>query len=265
MISRDFGCGELLTLAGDGCAALHRFIRDGHRDTRTIEHVYPSHSLVFTSVGEWSYHGAERKQLVDGRSLVAGTGLQHYACSHPRGMPNECFVVSLRNDAFESSDDLFRRPIVRITADVSAHERAMVEAAQEPGRLEALAFSLFDVVSRASNGTRDVDRIDVRMAYAKRVMAEMAGLSVTVADIARELHLSRYTFTRRFLAHAKTTPHAYLTSLRIARAKEQLRSTAMPVEEIALANGFCSISHFSHAFRRLVTTTPTAFRRLRSR
>lgn len=60
-------------------------------------------------------------------------------------------------------------------------------------------------------------------------------------------------------------PHAYMTKLRITRATEMLRTTTLTIDEIAAANGFGSIAHFSSAFHRIVGYTPTAFRRLSAR
>ncbi len=47
----------------------------------------------------------------------------------------------------------------------------------------------------------------------------------------------------------------YLT-LRLVRARQLLRETSLPVLEIALATGFSSASHFSRAFRRLLSMSP---------
>jgi AraC family transcriptional regulator len=61
------------------------------------------------------------------------------------------------------------------------------------------------------------------------------------------------------------TPHAYLSGLRIVHAKNQLQTTKLTIEEIALSNGFGSIAHFSNAFHRIAGLTPTAFRKLSAR
>jgi AraC family transcriptional regulator len=48
---------------------------------------------------------------------------------------------------------------------------------------------------------------------------------------------------------------------RLARARELLIATDMPVVEIALATGFSSQSHLASAFRRLTGVTPGEYRR----
>lgn len=259
---RDFGCGSLHTVARAGDASVHYFIRSAADERCVVEHAYPSHSLVFTDTGMWGYHGPERPQLVDPSSVVAGTGLGEYACSHPDGIATRCFVVALSNNALEGeSDDLFARSVVPKTSDMVLHRRAIERAMGDAEHLEAVTYSLFDLVAGAAAQRSPRRRIDVRMAYAKRLIRERSAEPITIAGVARDLNVSRFTFTRRFLRHTGMTPHAYLARVRIARAREQLVATTLSVEEIAAANGYGSLAHFSTAFRRSTGSSPTAFRR----
>jgi AraC-like DNA-binding protein len=262
---RDFGCGELLTIGSGGSASLHYYQRDESHPHGNVEHAYPSHSLVFTDVGEWQYHGREPNATVNPQQIVAGMGLRSYVCSHPHNIPNECFIVAISNDGFEDEGDrLFPTSLLRVTPEMLLHRRALESTVDDPERLESLAFSLYDAVARASAAKSFSPGADVRMSYAKRLIRERCTRPATIAAIARELHMSRFTFTRRFLAHAGTTPHAYMTAIRIAQARAQLERTTLPIDEVAAANGFGSIAHFSSAFRRIVGCAPTAYRKLSS-
>ncbi len=57
-------------------------------------------------------------------------------------------------------------------------------------------------------------------------------------------------------------PHAYLTSLRIARAKEMLKKGKLNISQIAHALGYPSGEYFATQFRRETGTTPRAWRKL---
>jgi AraC family transcriptional regulator len=48
---------------------------------------------------------------------------------------------------------------------------------------------------------------------------------------------------------------------RIERAKDLLRSTDLPVVDVAFAVGFSSQSHLSNWFLRMVGVSPAAYRR----
>ncbi len=265
---RDFGCGELHTVASAGYASLHYYVRAPAHPHRTVEHAYPSHSLVFTDVGEWQYHGGDKRSTITDEVVVTGIGQRHYSCAHPHGVSNECFIVAVEDAAFDGdAAGLFAGATVRLTPEMRAHRRAMVLAVQhceEAERIESLAFSLYEVAARAGSKATRVPTADIRMAYAKRLIRDRCSERISIAEIARELDLSRFTFTRRFLAAAGVTPHQFTMQLRIERAKEALTRTSRSVEDVGLANGFGSIAHFSHTFRAVVGCTPTAYRLMTS-
>ncbi|MEM7641848.1 MAG: helix-turn-helix transcriptional regulator, partial [Pseudomonadota bacterium] len=56
------------------------------------------------------------------------------------------------------------------------------------------------------------------------------------------------------------SPHQFLLRRRIARAKDMLRTSVMPLAEIAVATGFSSQSHMTDVFRQKVGTTPGKYR-----
>lgn len=265
---RDFGCGDLHTVRSAGFASVHYYVRTASHPHGAVEHAYPSHSLVFTDIGEWRYHGTQKPSTISSDVVVTGIGQHRYSCAHPGGMPNECFIVAVNDDAFDGEGAaLFPMPTLRLSPEMRAHRRAIVRAldsAEDDERIESLAFSLYDIASRASSRPTRVPVADVRMAYAKKVIRDRACERTTIADIARELGLSRFTFTRRFLIAAGITPHQFMSQIRIERSKEQLRRTKWSIERIGAANGFGSIAHFSHAFRAIVGCTPTAYRAMAS-
>ncbi len=264
---RDFGCGELHTVASAGCASVHYYVREAAHPHRTVEHAYPSHSLVFTDVGEWQYHGADKPSTITDEIVVTGIGHRHYSCAHPDDVSNQCFIVALANDAFDEDAPVFLSATVRLTPEMRAHRRAIARAVEgdaEAEMIESLSFSLYEIAARVSSKPTRVPTVDIRMAYAKKLLRDRCCERVSISDIARELDLSRFTFTRRFLAAASITPHQFVTQLRIERAKDALLRTSRSIEDVGSANGFGSIAHFSHSFRAIVGCTPSAYRLMAS-
>lgn len=68
--------------------------------------------------------------------------------------------------------------------------------------------------------------------------------------------LSKYYLDRAFKRATGYPPYAYITLLRIERAKQLLSTTHMPIVEIALEVGFSDQSHFTNAFKRFTGVTP---------
>ena len=64
-----------------------------------------------------------------------------------------------------------------------------------------------------------------------------------------------------FLAVFKMPPAKYIAQYRIAKAKELLVGSGMPVEEIATTVGFANSSYFCKVFKSLTGQTPSEFAR----
>ena len=86
--------------------------------------------------------------------------------------------------------------------------------------------------------------------------------NIPLADLANAANLSQRHFCTAFRKSTGATPHSYVTTRRIERAKRLLAGTAS-LAEIALECGFASQQHFTTAFRRAVGTTPGAVRAAR--
>ena len=88
---------------------------------------------------------------------------------------------------------------------------------------------------------------------------------ITVEQISNEAGFSTYHFIRLFHAVYRQTPHQYLMQQRIEKAKDMLRSTALPIIDICYAVGFESLGSFSTLFRREAGLSPSSYRLRASR
>lgn len=79
-------------------------------------------------------------------------------------------------------------------------------------------------------------------------------------ELAGLVGLSRFHFCTAFRHATGSTPHAWLVTLRIERARQLLGHPELPVTEVALAVGYETPSSFAAAFRKVTGTTPSAFR-----
>ena len=84
--------------------------------------------------------------------------------------------------------------------------------------------------------------------------------NVGLAELAQVAGMSQYRFVRAFKQSTGLPPHQYFLSCRIERAKHLLKNTQLSISEIGYCLGFASQSHFTTTFRRLMTTTPKAYR-----
>lgn len=79
--------------------------------------------------------------------------------------------------------------------------------------------------------------------------------------VARRAGMSVRSLNRRFREQTGTTPLQWLLRARVRRAQLLLETTAHSVERIATNVGFGSATVFREHFRRMVSTSPQAYRR----
>jgi transcriptional regulator GlxA family with amidase domain len=84
---------------------------------------------------------------------------------------------------------------------------------------------------------------------------------LTLSGLSQEADMSEWHFLREFRQAFGETPHAFLSRLRLERAKELLTVSNRPVTEICFDVGFTSLGSFSTKFRNQVGLSPIEFRR----
>jgi AraC-like DNA-binding protein len=99
---------------------------------------------------------------------------------------------------------------------------------------------------------------DVRLAqdYIQREACN----GINVKDVMGTQNVSRVTFERRFKEYTGQTPGAEIRRIRIEKAESLLKSTDMPVSEVASQCGFDGSSRFSLFFRKRAGLSPSEFR-----
>jgi AraC family transcriptional regulator len=123
-------------------------------------------------------------------------------------------------------------------------------------RYSSLGYSSVRKLEHERAGGLPEASLRTALAYVGDNLAEDLGL----AEIAREVHMSPYHFSRMFKLSTGLSPHQYVIRQRIERAKALLTNTDLPVGVVAQEAGFASPSHFAQQFRRLVGVSPRSFR-----
>ena len=91
-------------------------------------------------------------------------------------------------------------------------------------------------------------------------MESNAAEDLTLEAIAAHAGMSTRTLNRRFREQTGTTPLQWLHRARIRQAQYLLEVTAHPVDRIAAQVGFGSPTAFRERFKRIVGTSPHAYR-----
>lgn len=84
--------------------------------------------------------------------------------------------------------------------------------------------------------------------------------ALTVEDLARRIHFSKYYFIRIFKQEVGYTPYEYILMTRVNAATLELKSTDNAIKNVAIHNGFSNESSFCKTFKKLTGMTPMEYR-----
>ena len=90
---------------------------------------------------------------------------------------------------------------------------------------------------------------------------ENIGEDLSLASLAEVAGISKFHFSRMFMAATDLSPHKYIVQRRIIRVQESLTNTNECLSQIAHDIGFSSQSHMTSAFKRMLGVTPSNYRK----
>lgn len=85
---------------------------------------------------------------------------------------------------------------------------------------------------------------------------------IALDELADKFFINKFYLTRLFKEQYGSSIVNYVLSLRISRAKELLRFTDQPIEEIGRRCGIPDANYFSRAFRKVEGVSPSEYRKL---
>jgi AraC-like DNA-binding protein len=100
----------------------------------------------------------------------------------------------------------------------------------------------------------------IRLCKARDLLRETEDW-LLVPQVAREIGMSSYHFTRLFKSVFGETPKQCQLEARLEKAKHALLATDASITDICMGTGFSSLGTFSYVFTRRVGITPTSYRR----
>jgi AraC family transcriptional regulator len=170
---------------------------------------------------------------------------------------------------------LFREPLKPLTGDAKLRATLETIASElESGEsgwsevIRSMVNQLTVYLLRSHIDARRSDEIELsrvgivdrRLRRAIEFMSDNCGRELSLAEIAGAAYLSEFHFARLFKKITGATPHAYLASLRIERARRLLAESDLSIADVGADVGYTSQSHFTKIFREATGMTPKAFR-----
>ena len=96
----------------------------------------------------------------------------------------------------------------------------------------------------------------------KEYLDENYESKITLDKLSELFYINKFYLTRIFKEQFGESVTGYLLQVRITQAKQRLRFTDKPIEEIAHECGMHDANYFSRAFKKVEGVTPGQFRRM---
>jgi AraC family transcriptional regulator len=192
-----------------------------------------------------------------------------------RVMPQLLIEAAARLQMYPTGVNLlFRQPLVPLTDEKLCAAMAAINAEVAEGAdgwrevIGSLINQLVVYLLRSHINVRRseevelsrVGLVDRRLRRAVEFMHDNCARELGLNEIAEAAYLSPFHFARLFKKITSATPHSYLASLRVERARRLLAETDLPLAEVGARVGYESQSHFTKVFREATGLTPRAFR-----
>jgi len=140
-------------------------------------------------------------------------------------------------------------------------------AAGRPGFRHAVTLLLHQLllaIHRETSAAAEARTHDIGPEWMKDILLYIDGHyceDIGLAELSARASVSPAHFSRLFKQLTGMNVTAFIAAKRMIRAKELLLATSDGVGAIAAACGFESLPHFHRLFKRIVGTTPSAYRR----
>ena len=102
---------------------------------------------------------------------------------------------------------------------------------------------------------------DIKILNLKYYIADQLNKEITLEELANEVSFNKTYFVKRFKILFGMPPMKYVNSMRIARAKQLMSQTELPLSSISAKCGFKSPHYFSRIFKNFEGVSPQEYRK----
>lgn len=201
----------------------------------------------------------------------------------PRGPEAlETLHLSIPTDFFTGAADEYRRlgsrsqerplnalsffdpTVSQVARSLESAARAAAPDLYAQSAAQFLAMHLLSLQSEWGNIAQDTRRPGKlgtrRLAHVLDYINIHYKEAISLDQLAKEAGVSRFHFARQFKEAVGVAPHRHLVRVRMDAAAFLLNTTESSVLEVALACGFQSAAHFTAAFHKHFSQTPSSYR-----
>ena len=242
-----------------------------HRDP--AEEIASEHAASFIERGLFEVRAGGRVWPMGPGSLFVTHPGFAYRCRHAAASPDDVslsvhFDPALVDEVRAATGrrwDRARpcRPVTNRLAYLRARLVGAAGGGMSAMEVVPLAGELVAAIDGDPGGTRLFRAAQLgwyarRVDLARELMASRFAEALSLDDVAREVGMSPFHFSRVFRELAGAPPHRYLLRIRLGHAARRLREGG-GVTDTCFASGFGNLSHFIRSFRRAYGVSPSHY------
>jgi AraC-like DNA-binding protein len=244
---------------------------------RTFEERHDRVSIALVTSGTFRYRTDAGEGILYPGAFLLGNAGSCYECGHEHSHGDRCLALHVDPELFvevaagasSSNRPQFRAAVLPALSDFTA---VSVSLLQVPSSLLATEETVFSLILRIvqAAGTNHTPPRRPRPTAIRRMPRVLEYIDTNLAselsltDLSGFAAMSKYHFLRTFKHATGLTPHQYILGRRMRRAAVAIRTSRMPIADVAADQGFGDLSTFNHTFRRIMGVTPKAFRSSRT-
>ncbi len=100
-----------------------------------------------------------------------------------------------------------------------------------------------------------------RIGQAADYIYSHAEKNISLEELAATATMSKFHFLRAFKAYYRVTPHQFILQTKLEKARELLKGSSLPIQEVGLMVGLEDKSSFSRMFKKHFNCPPSALRK----
>ena len=136
------------------------------------------------------------------------------------------------------------------------HKSSKANEAMISKRITDLLTELIQCKTPLTSKNSKVGIIEDTLAF----ISENADKDLSLELLSKRVFLSPFYFSRLFKKETGFTPHEYIIRVRVDLAKFLLKTTGIPIKDIAFRSGFNSACSFCTTFKKTAGITPKEYR-----
>ncbi len=251
-----------------------RFSHDNITNMRkfTGVHWHDDYELYYMVNGTTKYFiGDEIFQIANGDFVIIPPGMYHMTDSEDC-LYNERYLIGFAFDridkrAGKALNELCEKKVVSVPkSKLGIFEDIFMELEEEyNGEKNRVLIDLYmtELVIKLARLCAEhkphLSEADMLIHEISRFISLNYGEDLSLDTLSRKFAMSTSHMSRRFKAVAGIGITEYITYVRILNAERLLKTTTLPITEVAAACGFNDSNYFSTVFKRIKGITPLKF------